>query len=183
MSEIDNAARVLAAGGVIAYPTEGVWGLGCDPFVEGAVMRLLALKQRPVEKGLILAAGNIGQVEKLITGLPGGYRDILEDTWPGPNTWLIPDVDQIIPRWIKGQYDTVAVRVSAHPLVVSLCEAFGGMIVSTSANPADDPPALTQAQVQAYFPQGLDSIVPGELGGQNGPSTIRDLMSQQVIRQ
>jgi L-threonylcarbamoyladenylate synthase len=183
MTPLESAAKVLSQGGVIAYPTEGVWGLGCDPFNESAVFRILALKQRPAAKGLILAAGNARQVEMLIAQLPEDYRDILDRTWPGPNTWLIPDVDQLIPHWVKGEFDTVALRVSAHPLVAQLCDCFGGMIVSTSANPADKPPALTQAEVEAYFPGSLDFVLPGELGDQSGPSTIRDLMSQLVIRQ
>lgn len=173
----------MAKGGVIAYPTEGVWGLGCDPFNKTAVLRVLELKQRPVAKGLILIAASIDQVGTLASSLPAGYREILAESWPGPHTWLLPDPDQNIPAWIKGEFSTVAVRVSAHPLVVSLCESAGGMIVSTSANPADKPPALTQAEVETYFSAGLDFILPGELGGQSGPSTIRDLMSQQLVRQ
>jgi len=108
--------------------------------------------------------------------------DLLWETWPGPNTWLVPDVDQVIPSWIKGQFETVAIRVSEHPLVVDLCLAAGGMIVSTSANPGEQPPALNQDEVESYFPKGLDMILPGALGGLSGPSQIRDLMSQAVIR-
>lgn len=182
MHDAQQAVDILQAGGVIAYPTEGVWGLGCDPFHEAAVNRILALKQRPVEKGLILVAGSMEGVQPLTKGLPSEYLQLLEETWPGPNTWLMPDPDEIIPGWIKGQFDTVAVRVSDHPLVKELCNSFGGMLVSTSANPADDPPAMSAEEVEAYFPQGIDLIVPGQLGDQQGPSTIRDLMSQQVIR-
>jgi L-threonylcarbamoyladenylate synthase len=95
---------------------------------------------------------------------------------------LLPDTEQSIPSWIKGDFDTVAVRVTAHALVVELCEAIGGMLVSTSANPGDQAPALTREQVEEYFPDGIDMILPGELGGQSGPSEIRNLMTQQVIR-
>jgi len=182
MTEIEKAAGIISTGGVIAYPTEGVWGLGCDPRHEEAVQRILSLKQRPVSKGLILVAANMAQVENLVLDLPAAYREILKKTWPGPNTWLLPDTYQFIPDWIKGEFATVAIRISAHPLVKALCETCGSMLVSTSANPADKPPALTQAEVEQYFPEGLDFILPGELGGQDGPSTIRDLMSQDVIR-
>lgn len=175
-------SKLLHEGGVIAYPTEGVWGLGCDPFQETAVMRILALKIRPVEKGLILIAGSLEQVGALIDDLDPAYRALLEDSWPGPNTWLLPDKNDIIPRWIKGDFSTVAVRVTDHPVAASLCNDFGGMLVSTSANPADLPPATTLEEVQAYFPEGVDQIIAGALGGQEGPSTIRDLMSQQVLR-
>ena len=183
MTTIDAAASSLRQGGVIAYPTEGVWGLGCDPFNEPAVQRILTLKQRPVEKGLILVAASIEQTQVLTGPLPQPCKKRLDETWPGPNTWLIPDPDHVIPAWIRGQFDTVAIRVSRHPAVVALCEKFGGMLVSTSANPADLPPALTEQQVRDYFPDGIDLVLPGELGGQQGPSTIRDLMSELVIRQ
>ena len=182
MTILEDAVGILRRGGVIAYPTESVWGLGCAPQNKKAVQRILEMKKRPEEKGLILVAGNIKQVEPLISRLEPQYREILEASWPGPNTWLVPDVDQIIPSWIKGQFATVAVRVSDHPLVADLCQGLGGMLVSTSANPADKTPAMTQAQVQEYFPEGVDFVVPGEPGGRVGPSEIRDLMSQQVIR-
>lgn len=182
MQAIDEAARLIKEGAVIAYPTEGVWGLGCDPANEDAVTKILELKQRPVEKGLILVAGNLEQVAFLTDKLEKSYLELLLESWPGPNTWLLPDVDQLIPAWIKGKFDTVAVRVSDHPVVAALCGAFNGMIVSTSANPGSLPPALTQSQVENYFPQGVDFIVPGELGGQAGPSEIRDLMSQSLVR-
>jgi len=178
-----SIGNVLRHGGVIAYPTEGVWGLGCDPFHEAAVMRILALKVRPVEKGLILIAAGMDQVEALTANLDPAYKSLLDESWPGPNTWLLPDDNNLIPAWIKGEFSTVAIRVTDHPVAAALCSAFGGMLVSTSANPADLPPAKTREEVQAYFPEGIDQIVPGELGGQQGPSTIRDLMSQQVFRQ
>lgn len=179
---IENAVTHLLNGGVIAYPTEGVWGLGCDPFDEDAVMRILALKKRPVEKGLILIASDVAQVAALVDALTPEQRDTVLATWPGPTTWLLPDPAQLVPGWIKGKFATVAVRVSAHPGVVQLCRGFGGPIVSTSANPADAPPATSRVRVMTWFGGKLDYVVPGRLGGQRGPSTIRDLHSAQPIR-
>jgi L-threonylcarbamoyladenylate synthase len=179
---ISNAVQAMHNGGVIAYPTEGVWGLGCDPFNEAAVMRLLALKQREVEKGLIVVAADTGQIAGLLQGLDDTLLMKLKDSWPGPNTWLLPDPNQSYPGWIKGKFATIAVRVSAHPVVRQLCLAFGGPIVSTSANEATQPPALTLDQVLGYFPDSLDAVVPGELGGQQGPSVIRDLVQDTVLR-
>jgi L-threonylcarbamoyladenylate synthase len=182
MSDIEKAARLIQQGAVIAYPTEGVWGLGCDPYNKEAVDRILALKKRPISKGLILVAGSVEQIANLATNLKPEHAGLLQESWPGPHTWLLPDTEQSIPSWIKGDFDTVAVRVTAHALVVELCEAIGGMLVSTSANPGDQAPALTREQVEEYFPDGIDMILPGELGGQSGPSEIRNLMTQQVIR-
>jgi L-threonylcarbamoyladenylate synthase len=179
---IHRAASCVRKGGIIAYPTEGVWGLGCDPFNEAAVYRLLQIKQRPVEKGLILAAGNMRQIEPLLSRLDAAQKAVLAESWPGPVTWLVPDPDQLIPGWIKGKFESVAIRVSAHPAIVQLCAAFGGMIVSTSANPAALPPARTRLKVLTWFGDSVDYVLPGKLGGQRGPSVIRDLASAKVIR-
>ena len=171
----------LKKGGIIAYPTEGVWGLGCDPYNEVSVKTILAIKDREIDKGLVLVAANLGQIKFLIKPLSQSARDLLEASCPGPDTWLIPDTDQAIPSWIKGKFDTVAIRVSKHPLVKSLCERVG-LLVSTSANPSGREPALSQEQVELYFEKEKLIIVPGELGGQRKPSRIRDLLSQIVVR-
>ena len=177
-----EAISTLRNGGLIAYPTEGVWGIGCDPWNEKAVEKLLAMKERPAEKGLIVVAANIEQIPELTAPLEQGQLNQLNSTWPGPITWLLPDPNQAFPGWVKGKFATVAVRVSAHPVVRELCESFGGPIISTSANPANLPPALTMLEVLAYFADELDVIVPGELGGQEGPSVIRDLASGRTLR-
>lgn len=179
---VKRAADCLRDGGVIAYPTEGVWGLGCDPWNEQAVFRILQLKQRPVEKGLILVAASTAQIAALVEPLDEAAWQLLQDSWPGPTTWLLPDPDQLVPPWIKGKFDTVALRVSAHPLVQALCRASGGPLVSTSANPGSLPPALSRTRVLAWFGGKVDYIVPGRLGGASGPSTIKELASSRVIR-
>lgn len=177
---LKQARRVLHSGGVIAYPTEAVWGLGCLPWHSAAVERLLWLKQRPVEKGLILVAGDIQQFDFLLWDLPQGQLAKLQLSWPGPNTWLVPHQGRL-PLWITGQHATVALRVSDHPLVRQLCGACGPL-VSTSANPAGRPAARTRLRVEQYFHGQLDDIVPGSLGHQRNPSIIRDLQTDTVIR-
>ncbi|MFC5696129.1 L-threonylcarbamoyladenylate synthase [Pseudomonas sp. GCM10022186] len=177
---VQQVARVVREGGVIAYPTEAVWGLGCDPWNEDAVYRLLALKERPVEKGLILVADNICQFDFLLEGLPDAWIDKLASTWPGPNTWLVPHQD-LLPEWITGRHDSVALRVSDHPLVRDLC-ALTGPLVSTSANPAGRPSAYSRLRVQQYFGDALDAVLGGALGGRRNPSVIRDLVSGRVLR-
>jgi L-threonylcarbamoyladenylate synthase len=177
---VQQVAQVVRAGGIIAYPTEAVWGLGCDPWDSTAVCRLLALKHRPVEKGLILLADNIRQFDFLLADLPHVWQDQLACTWPGPNTWLVPHQDRL-PPWLTGQHSTVALRVSDHPLVRDLC-ALTGPLVSTSANPAGKPPALSRLRIQQYFAGQLDGVLPGALGGRKHPSQIRDLLSGKVIR-
>ncbi len=175
------AVNALRMGGVVACPTEAVWGLSCDPDNAGAVARLLELKQRPVRKGLILVAASEGQLGFLLQGLTAGEREILSDSWPGPATWLVPHRERV-PPWIRGEHDTVAVRVSAHPVVSALCRAWGGPLVSTSANPGGARPARTLFQVRRYFGEALDGLVPGALGDQSRPTGIRNLATGEIIR-
>lgn len=176
-----HIARVLHAGGVIAYPTEAVWGLGCDPHNEHAVARLLALKQRPVEKGVILIAADVEQLSPYLRGLPEEKLALLRASWPGPNTWLVPD-NGAAPAWITGGRGTLAVRVTAHPLAAALCRAFGGAVVSTSANRAGEVPARSLLQVRQYFGDALDAVLPGSLGGLQNPTRIRDAMTGATCR-
>jgi L-threonylcarbamoyladenylate synthase len=173
--------HALRAGGVIACPTEAVWGLSCDPDNQPAVRRLLELKRRPIHKGLILVAASESQLGFLLRGLSTDDRATLSATWPGPATWLIPHRGRV-PEWIHGEHGTVAVRVSAHPVVSALCRAWGGPLVSTSANPGGARPARTLFQVRRYFGDALDAVVPGALGDQARPTGIRDLASGQIIR-
>ncbi len=180
--QVHQSVQALHQGGVIAYPTEAVWGLGCDPFNADAVAQLLAMKRRPESKGLVLVAASIAQVEPLLRGLTAEQRAQLEASWPGPYTWVIPDPHNLIPVWIRGDSQSVAVRVSAHPVVKSLCEAFGGLLVSTSANPSSHQPAKDALRVRTYFGDQLAAVVPGALGDQAQPTQIRDLISGRIFR-
>ncbi len=179
---IEQAVKVLKSGGVIAYPTESIWGLGCDPFNQQAVSKVLNLKNRHAEKGLILVAASLEQFPELLEGLSQDQWFSLRKSCPGPITWLIPDAGQIFPDWIRGKFETVAIRVSTHPVVKQLCESFGGLMVSTSANPEGLIPAKTESKVAEYFPHHLDYILAGSLGTQDRPSVIKDLVSSQIIR-
>ena len=175
-------AQRLWQGAVIAYPTEGVWGLGCLPENEEGVARVLALKRRPWQKGLILVAADLAQFAPYLAGLTADRLAVLEQTWPGPVTFLVPD-NGCAPPWIKGTHDQVALRVSDHPVVRGLCQAAGAPLVSTSANPGGRMPARSSLRVRQFFADAVDIIVPGALGGATGPSEIRDLMSGSVHRE
>lgn len=177
---VQQAAREIGAGAVIAYPTEAVWGLGCDPWDAEAVYRLLAIKARPVDKGLILIADNIRQFDFLFEDFPELWIDRMASTWPGPNTWLVPH-QGLLPDWITGKHDTVALRVSDHPTVRELC-ALTGPLVSTSANPTGRPAARSRLRVEQYFHEQLDMVLSGSLGGRRNPSVIRDLVTAEVVR-
>jgi L-threonylcarbamoyladenylate synthase len=177
---VQQAAQEIRAGAVIAYPTEAVWGLGCDPWDFEAVYRLLAIKARPVEKGLILIADNIRQFDFLFEDFPELWIDRMASTWPGPNTWLVPH-QGLLPDWITGGRDTVALRVSDHPQVRELC-ALTGPLVSTSANPTGRPAARSRLRIEQYFHGQLDMVLNGPLGGRRNPSVIRDLVTAEVMR-
>jgi L-threonylcarbamoyladenylate synthase len=178
---LQAAVHALYRGGVIACPTEAVWGLSCDPGNESAVRRLLDLKRRPLAKGLILVAASQSQFGSLLVGLPGEQSDRLAASWPGPATWLLPHRNRV-PGWIHGEHETVAIRVSDHPVVRTLCQAWGGPLVSTSANPAGRRAALELFQVRRYFGDKLDYLLPGTVGGPGRPTVIKDLVSGQIIR-
>ena len=178
---IQYAAKQLWQDGVVAYPTEAVWGLGCNPFSEHAVMNLLELKNRSVAKGVILLAADIRQFDPFISHLNDLQRQRLKNTWPGPVTWLVP-VNSLVPKWISGQYDTVALRVTDHPVAAGLSRAFGAPIVSTSCNPEGLAPARDAFQVRRYFSDKLGAITSGAIGKYARPSEIRDLLTGEVRR-
>ncbi len=176
------AARALRAGGLVAYPTEAVWGLGCNPADPVTVFELLELKQRHPEKGLILVAADLAQLRPWIAPLSKEARTKVLGSWPGPVTWLVPAAPAC-PYWLTGAHETLAVRVTAHPVAAALCRAWGGALVSTSANPAARRPARSALAVRRYFGERLDAILAGPTGGAARPSAIRDLASGRVLRQ
>jgi L-threonylcarbamoyladenylate synthase len=179
--KLQRAVAALKSGGVIAYPTEAVWGFGCDPMNPLAVARLLELKKRPVDKGLILIAASAEQFAPYLEGLAPAMRDKFTASASLHISWLVP-TNGYAPSWITGRHRSIALRVSTHSLAQDLCRAFGGPIVSTSANISGHPTPSQPWPLRKLLAKGLDYIVPGELGGARGPSTIRDLLTDQVIR-
>ena len=180
---IDEAAPLVQRGGLLAYPTEAVWGLGCDPDNEAAVLRLLELKQRPVDKGLILVAAHLDPLRRWLDlpALPPDRLAVVLASWPGPHTWVMPAAADA-PAWITGGRDSIAVRISAHPVVTALCEGFGGALVSTSANRGGEPPAYTRGELDPLLDDAIDGIVAGETGGLAQPTPIRVALDGSVLR-
>ena len=176
-----QASRVVQTGGIIAYPTEAVYGLGCDPLNRLAVERLLQLKQRPKEKGLILIAADFEQLAPFIGELPEARLQEVLNSWPGPNTWLFPVLPDA-PYWLYGRYETLAVRVTDHPVASALCRSCGSALVSTSANLSGQQPARSSLKIQRFFGHGVDYILHGDTSGRVRPSMIRDGLTGKVIR-
>jgi L-threonylcarbamoyladenylate synthase len=178
---VARVARVVLRGGVVAYPTEGVYGIGCAAGNGDAARRVLALKGRAARHGLIVIAAGMEQLEPWIAPLAGVMRRRLDATWPGPVTWVVaarPDA----PAWLTGGRDTIAVRVTAHPLASALCVAAGTALVSTSANRHGRPPARDAMAVRRAFGARIDDILSGPCGDLTGPTEIRDLASGRVLR-
>ena len=177
----ERALRTLASGGVIAYPTEGVYGIGCLPEDRRAVARLLAIKRRSANKGLILIASTLTQLESLII-LPDGERlQQIHSSWPGPVTWILP-AQRGLPSWLRGPNDTLAVRVTDHPIAARLCARLGSPLISTSANRARRPPPTSAMQVRRTLGKYLDDVLVGPLGSLQRPTTIRDAGSGRRLR-
>ncbi|MDD4965360.1 Sua5/YciO/YrdC/YwlC family protein [Halothiobacillus sp.] len=172
--------QIVSQGGVIAYPTEAVFGLGCDPLDEIAVERILTLKQRDWRKGLILLAANLEQIHPWIS-LSSEELARISAHWPGPSTWVVP-ASQNTPDWITGGRDEVAVRVTAHPVAAALAQAANTAIVSTSANPAQRPPARSALAVRRYFDDRLEGILTGPVDTQAQPTPIRHWRTGDWLR-
>jgi L-threonylcarbamoyladenylate synthase len=178
---IAAAVAALRAGGVIAYPTEAVYGLGCDPFDPVAVARVFVLKQRPSGQNLILIAADFPQVEKFIGTAPAAAVARARATWPGPHTWVFPR-SAATPGWLVGDHAGIAVRVTAHTLAAKLCHAFGGALVSTSANRHGAAPARSAEDVRSAFGTEIAYILEGSTGGLEQPTQIRDAISGELFR-
>ena len=181
MDDIKKAVQILQEGGVIAYPTETVYGLGCDPDNTQAIKKLLAIKHRPAEKGLILIASNFTQLQPYLSDVPAAIAQKAFATWPGPYTWLWPARNNVS-SLLRGQHHSLAVRVSAHPIVQQLCQTFNKPLISTSANKSGEPPAQTNKQIEAMFNNELDYIVEGQTGMSGMATEINDLMTGKNIR-
>lgn len=176
---IQRAARIVRAGGVIAYPTEGVFGLGCDPSDGEAVARILAIKRRDPAMGLVIIAATPQQLEGWIDR---ESIDTAEALQRGDGiTWIAP-ADTGVPYWIRGDHDGVAVRITTHPIAAALCTAADTTLVSTSANVHGRLPTRSRFVLRRNFGDLVDYIVPGDCGDAEGPSEIRVLGSGRVVR-
>ncbi|EMQ4302138.1 L-threonylcarbamoyladenylate synthase type 1 TsaC [Yersinia enterocolitica] len=180
---LSDVLQALQQEEVIAYPTEAVFGLGCDPDSEKAVNALLALKQRPWQKGLILIAANYEQLKPYVddAALTDSQRETIFSVWPGPVTWVIPTRPET-PGWLTGSFDSLAVRVTDHPLVQQLCSQYGKPLVSTSANLSGQEPCRTTEEVRIQFGSSLP-VLAGLVGGRLNPSEIRDALTGKQFRQ
>lgn len=174
---ITRAADVLLGGGVIAYPTEGVFGLGCLPNDLDAVLRLLSIKRRDPDKGFILIVSKRSQLD----GWLDADRSIPKPDPLHPTTWVAPARPHVS-TLVRGNHRTLAVRMTSNPIAAALCDAVDSPIVSTSANIAGRAVARNRIVLRRWFGGCVDYIVPGDCGPSAGPSEIRELQSGKVLR-
>ena len=178
---VARAARVVLAGGVIAYPTEAVFGLGCRPENRAAVERVLAIKRRPWRKGLLLIGSDLVQLERFVVLPNEPRRSEVIASWPGPVTWVLPATPHA-PSWISGGRHSVAVRLTDHPLARELCAAVGHALVSTSANVSRRPPLRDLRVLRRELGNEVDYVLSGALGGLARPTVIKDGRTGKVLR-
>jgi L-threonylcarbamoyladenylate synthase len=178
--KLHRAAEIIAAGGVIAYPTEAVFGLGCDPDNHLGVLRILDLKQRSESAGLILIASDLAQLDPWIQPLSAEQRSLESDSNEAI-TWVVTARPGTA-NWISGGRPTVAVRITRHPIAATLCRYLQKPLISTSANLHGKPPAKSRLTVRKQFGDGVDYIVPGPLGGNLRPTEIRVARTGEVLR-
>ena len=178
---IREAVRQLTSGGVIAYPTETVYGLGCDPFNGHAALHLIELKKRNIDQGLILVASHFEQLEPLLYPLTAAVRKRIARPGQTPVTWVLPCLPAI-PPWLRGKHDSLAVRVSNHPVTAALCRHWGGPLVSSSANVHGKRPATSPLDVRRAFDGRLDYILHGTHGCTRRPSEIRNGLTGERLR-
>lgn len=167
---------------VIAYPTESVFGLGCDPDSELAVNSLLKLKKRSVKKGFILIAANYNQLIPYLAEekISIKKKKIMFSYWPGHTSFVIP-ASYIAPKWLTGSFNSIAVRVSNHIGVKKLCLKFGKPLISTSANICGFSPCKTIEEVKIQFGKNFP-ILEGKTDNRSNPSEIRDILTGKLIR-
>lgn len=173
-------AAHLRRGGLIAYPTESCYGLGCDPKNRQAVLRLLRLKRRPQHKGLILIAAHYHQLSRYLKPItPDGQQKLSQDG-ARAITYLMP-AKASCPRWLRGAHDTLAVRLTNHPFAKQLCRSVNSPLVSTSANRSGQRPAKTYSQCLRLFGSKV-LVLPGRVGRRRNPSTICSWADGRIIR-
>jgi L-threonylcarbamoyladenylate synthase len=179
--DTSSAVEQLRKGNIIAYPTEAVYGLGCDPHNESAIRKLLDLKARSESAGFVLIASDFEQLNPWVDDVEPELITKARQSWPGPVTWLFPRAPQV-GNMVAGDHTTIAVRITAHEPSRALCKAFGSALISSSANTHASEPARSAEQVEDYFGNQLGGILAGPLGEPGRPSEIRDLLSGNIIR-
>ncbi len=179
-AQIQKAVKLVLQGKVIGYPTEGVYGLGCDPFNQAAVERILVIKQRSMDKGLILIASNLEQIQTLISADAQIYLHRISDS-QSPCTWIFPK-SASAPKWISGQHDSIAIRLTQHPISQALCTQIKTPLVSTSLNVSGDDAIRHYREIPLELKQKIDYVIEAPTGGLQQSTPIIDAITGNQLR-
>lgn len=176
----DDAVEFLKTGSIVCYPTEAIYGLGCDPWCETAVNKIYKIKNRTLDKPFLLVASSITQLSKLIDIKK--ITDEVKNSWPGHNTWLIPSIPST-PKWlIDAKTGLIGVRVSNHPTIIEICKKFDNPIISTSANKSHKYSINNKQDIINILSDNIDFLVDGSLGNEKKPSIIKNMITNEIIR-
>jgi L-threonylcarbamoyladenylate synthase len=177
---IRHAAHIIKSGGIIAYPTDTIYGLGCDPYNICAIEKINIIKQRPLNKKFILLAGHFNQIKPLIKMDKNQEKIILRATQP--TSWVV-NAGPHAPKWLIDNNGTLTIRVSQNNIVQRLCHILGHAIISTSANPSGKTPAKNSLELHKYFHHTVDKILASNKKLTNKPSKIIRLCDNYIFRQ
>ena len=177
---LNRLVHAISAGAVIGYPTDTIWGLGCDPLNFASVAHILKIKNRHPDKGLILLSSKLEYCSPYIA-IDAEQRESLLSPRARPTTWLV-NASEACPWWIRGIYPSVAIRICDHPLLQVLCGRLKTPLVSTSANRAGRSTVRNALQLRRQFDGELDCIVTGFSTGSSRPSEIKSLASGTTLR-
>jgi L-threonylcarbamoyladenylate synthase len=171
---IEEAARIIRAGGIVAVPTDTLYGLAADPFSEAAIARVFAVKGRTAERALPLIAADADQVQSSLGALPPLARALAHAFWPGPLTLLI-EAPATLAADVSGGTGRVGVRVPAHAVARAVCRACASLLTATSANISGEPAVDDPREVERTLGARIDLLI--DAGKTNGgpPSTIVDV--------
>lgn len=173
------AADALRRGEIVAYPTETVYGLGVDPFNEAALRRLYTAKGRDPSNPVLLIIGALEQLDDVVAAVSSKARAYADAFWPGPLSILFPASERL-PSLVQSAGNRVCVRWTSNPIAAKLCMAFGGAIVSTSANASGDAPARTPQHVP---PEAIAVCLDGGALPPSPPSTIVNPETGAILRE
>ena len=171
--------RFIINGGVVAYPTESCFGLGCDPHNLRAIKKLNILKKRPVNKNFILISSKLNQIKKMLQELNNSKIKNLNMKWPGPHTWLI-EANHKCPSWLRKK-NKVAIRVPDLNICQNLLNSIAMPITSTSANRTKQRPIKNYREACRQYKKSVH-IIKGRIGKNKKPSQIQDFDTKAIIR-
>ena len=177
---INQAADIIKNGGLIAYPTETVYGLGADPYNAEAIQKIFTAKGRVEDKGIILLIRGVDDLSRLVRAVSPTAQMLIEAFWPGPLTLVFRANPDLSPALLGGR-DTIALRHSSSPIATQLLTALGGPLTSTSANRSTEPPARSASEVQNALGEYLDLILDGGPSDSTIPSTLVDVSTDRTI--